>query len=119
METTSLGLAGLFVIEPERSADGHGTYSYYYSEKGFALAGAASHFVQEHASFYPQRYTVRGLHFQRPPHAQHKVVRVARGRIWDVCVDVRRGSPTYGRHANSTCRRALHMASARWKTTPK
>lgn len=50
METTSLGLAGLFVIEPDRSSDGHSTYSYYYSEKGLAQAGAQSHFVQEHAS---------------------------------------------------------------------
>ena len=45
------------------------------------------------------RGTVRGLHFQKPPQAQTKVVRVARGRIWDVCVDIRRDSPTYGHHA--------------------
>ncbi len=63
METTSLGLAGLFVIEPDRSADANGRYSYSYSEKEFAACGAASHYVQEHASFYPQRHTVRGLHF--------------------------------------------------------
>jgi dTDP-4-dehydrorhamnose 3,5-epimerase len=109
METTPLGLAGLFVIEPDRRADANGRYSDYYSEKGFAQAGAASHYVQEHASFYPQRHTVRGLHFQRPPHAQHKVVRVARGRIWDVCVDVRRGSPTHGRHAS------VELAGGDWR----
>lgn len=109
METTSLGLAGLFVIEPDCSTDGHGIYSYYYSEKGFAQAGAQSHFVQEHASLYPRRHTVRGLHFQRPPHAQHKVVRVARGRIWDVCVDVRRDSPSYGQHA------AVELAGGDWR----
>ena len=109
METTSLGLAGLFVIEPDRSADANGRYSYYYSEKEFARAGAASHYVQEHASFYPQRHTVRGLHFQRPPHAQHKVVRVARGRILDVCVDVRRGSLTYGLHAS------VELAGGDWR----
>jgi dTDP-4-dehydrorhamnose 3,5-epimerase len=109
METTSLGLAGLFVIEPDRSADANGRYSYYYSEKAFAAAGAASHYVQEHASFYPQRHTVRGLHFQRPPHAQFKVVRVARGRILDVCVDVRRESPTFGRHA------AVELAGGDWR----
>jgi dTDP-4-dehydrorhamnose 3,5-epimerase len=109
METTSLGLAGLFVIEPDRSADAHGRYSYYYSEKEFARAGAASHYVQEHASFYPQRHTVRGLHFQQPPHAQHKVVRVARGRILDVCVDVRRDSLTYGLHAS------VELAGGDWR----
>lgn len=99
MQTTPMGLDGLFVLEPERSADEHGRYSYYYSERGFAQAGAGGGYVQEHASRYRLRHTVRGLHFQRPPRAQVKVVRVARGRIWDVCVDVRRGSPTYGRHA--------------------
>jgi dTDP-4-dehydrorhamnose 3,5-epimerase len=109
METTPLGLPGLFVIEPDRSGDGDGTYSYYYSEREFARAGAASHYVQEHASFYPRRHTVRGLHFQAPPHAQHKVVRVARGRIWDVCVDVRRGSPTFGKHA------VVELAAGDWR----
>jgi dTDP-4-dehydrorhamnose 3,5-epimerase len=109
METTSLGLDGLFVIEPDVSGDDNGRYSYYYSERGFRDAGAAAQYVQEHASRYRLRHTVRGLHFQRPPHAQHKVVRVARGRIWDVCVDVRRGSPTYGRHA------AIELAAGDWR----
>ncbi|HSH89545.1 MAG TPA: dTDP-4-dehydrorhamnose 3,5-epimerase [Ramlibacter sp.] len=109
METTQLGLEGLFVIEPEQSSDANGRYSYYYSERGFAEAGAASHYVQEHASFYPLRHTVRGLHFQNPPHAQTKVVRVARGRIRDVCVDIRRGSPTYGKHAS------VELAGGDWR----
>lgn len=109
METQALGLQGLFVIEPDLSGDANGRYSYYYDERGFAAAGAASHYVQEHASFYPRRHTVRGLHFQRPPHAQHKVVRVARGRIRDICVDIRRGSPTYGRH------RMVDLAAGDWR----
>ena len=109
METTQLGLPGLFVIEPDRSSDAGGAYTYYYGERDFARAGAASHYVQEHASRYPRRHTVRGLHFQKPPHAQHKVVRVASGRIWDVCVDVRRGSPTYGRHA------VVELAAGDWR----
>jgi dTDP-4-dehydrorhamnose 3,5-epimerase len=96
--THALGLDGLFVIEPEQNADANGRYNHYYDERVFGAAGAASHYLQEHASFYPARHTVRGLHFQRPPHAQTKVVRVARGRILDVCVDVRRTSGTYGRH---------------------
>jgi dTDP-4-dehydrorhamnose 3,5-epimerase len=109
METTALGLDGLFVIEPDRSSDANGRYAYYYDERAFAAAGAGSRYVQEHASFYPQRHTVRGLHFQRPPYAQHKVVRVARGRIHDVCVDVRRGSATYGQH------RSIELAAGDWR----
>ncbi|MGV3494556.1 MAG: dTDP-4-dehydrorhamnose 3,5-epimerase family protein [Ramlibacter sp.] len=109
MQTRPLGLPGLFVLEPDQSSDEHGRYSYYYSERDFAAAGAAAHYVQEHASFYPLKHTVRGLHFQQPPHAQTKVVRVARGRIWDVCVDVRRGSPTYGIHA------VVELAGGDWR----
>lgn len=105
----ALGLDGLFVVEPEQSEDANGRYSYYYDERVFAAAGAASHYVQEHASFYPARHTVRGLHFQRPPHAQTKVVRVSRGRIWDVCVDVRRASATYGQH------RSVELAGGDWR----
>ncbi|MCC2634568.1 MAG: dTDP-4-dehydrorhamnose 3,5-epimerase [Ramlibacter sp.] len=109
METSPLGLQGLCVLEPDRSSDEHGRYSYYFSERDFAGVGVASHYVQEHASFYPLRHTVRGLHFQQPPHAQTKVVRVARGRIWDVCVDVRVGSPTYGKHA------VVELAAGDWR----
>ena len=109
METSPLGLAGLFVLEPDVSSDAHGRYSYYHDARALAAAGAPPHFVQEHASRYPLRHTVRGLHFQKPPHAQTKVVRVARGRIWDVCVDIRRGSPTYGRHA------AVELAAGDWR----
>lgn len=109
METTSLGLDGLFVVELDRSSDEHGRYSYYYSEKALAAAGVPSHYVQEHASRYALAHTVRGLHFQKPPHAQHKVVRVSRGRIWDVCVDVRRASPTFGRHA------AIELEAGDWR----
>lgn len=109
MKTQALDLEGLFVIEPDRSLDANGRYACYYSERGFREAGAASHYVQEHASCYRERHTVRGLHFQKPPHAQYKVVRVARGRIWDVCVDVRRESPTFGRHA------VVELAGGDWR----
>jgi dTDP-4-dehydrorhamnose 3,5-epimerase len=109
METTPLGLPGLFVLEPDVSSDGHGRYTYYFDDRALARVGAPVCYVQQHASLYPARHTVRGLHFQKPPHAQHKVVRVARGRIWDVCVDVRRGSPTYGRHA------AIELGAGDWR----
>ena len=94
-----LGLGGVFTLQPVRSEQANGRFSHYHSERELAALGVASRFVQEHASRYALRHTVRGLHFQTVPHAQTKVVRVARGRIHDVVVDIRRGSPTYGRHA--------------------
>lgn len=109
MRIQALGLDGLFVFEPEQNSDANGRYSYYYSEREFEAAGVASHYVQEHASFYPARHTVRGLHFQRPPRSQTKVVRVARGRIWDVCVDVRHTSVTYGQH------RSVELSAGDWR----
>lgn len=109
METSPLGLDGLFVIEPDQHSDENGRYSYHYSEQAFAQVGAAARYVQEHASRYRLRHTVRGLHFQKPPHAQTKVVRVTHGRIWDVCVDVRVGSATYGRHA------VVELAAGDWR----
>lgn len=109
METTPLGIEGLFVLEPDRSADDHGSYSVFHDERELAGLGVALPIVQEHASRYRLRHTVRGLHFQRPPHAQTKIVRVTRGRIWDVCVDIRVGSPTWGRHA------AVELAAGDWR----
>lgn len=95
-----LALDGLCLIHPEVSGDAQARFTYHYQAGDFAAAGLPTQFVQEHASRYGPVHTVRGLHFQRPPHAQHKLVRVARGRILDVVVDVRRGSPTWGRHVS-------------------
>jgi dTDP-4-dehydrorhamnose 3,5-epimerase len=95
----SLGLDGVFTLAAEHSSQPNARFAHYYAERDFAALGVATHFVQEHASRYALRHTVRGLHFQAPPQAQTKVVRVARGRIHDVVVDIRRGSPTFGRHA--------------------
>ena len=108
METSPLGLAGLCVLEPDMSSDEHGRYSYYFSERDFAAAGVASRYVQEHASLSPLQHTVRGLHFQALPHAQVKIVGVARGRIHDVVVDIRAASPTRGRHV------AIELAAGDW-----
>jgi dTDP-4-dehydrorhamnose 3,5-epimerase len=94
-----LGLDGVFTLQPIRSEQPNGRFSHYHSERELGGLGIASHFVQEHASRYALRHTLRGLHFQTTPHPQLKVVRVARGRILDVVVDIRRGSPTFGRHA--------------------
>ncbi len=97
--TNGLGLDGVFTLQPIRSEQPNGRFSHYHSERELSALGIASHFVQEHASRYALRHTVRGLHFQTTPHPQLKVVRVARGRILDVVVDIRHGSPTFGRHA--------------------
>lgn len=69
-----------------------------YSEAAALACGIDVRFVQDNQSFSATEGTIRGLHFQRPPHAQAKLVRCVRGSIMDYAVDVRRGSPTYGRH---------------------
>jgi dTDP-4-dehydrorhamnose 3,5-epimerase len=99
LRLTSLGFDGAFTLQPIRSEQPNGRFSHYHSERELEALGVASRFVQEHASRYALRHTLRGLHFQTAPRAQTKVVRVARGRIHDVVVDIRRGSPTFGRHA--------------------
>jgi len=69
-----------------------------YSEASVEAAGISAKFVQDNQSFSTAMGTIRGLHFQRPPHAQAKLVRCVRGSIMDYAVDVRRGSPTYGQY---------------------
>lgn len=73
-----------------------------YSEAALAAVGVHDRFVQDNQSFSAFEGTVRGLHFQRPPHAQAKLVRCVRGAILDYAVDLRRGSPTYGQHVSAT-----------------
>ena len=72
-----------------------------YSERSFAAQGIECRFVQDNHSLSVPAFTLRGLHFQTPPHAQDKLIRCVRGRIWDVAVDVRSGSPTYGHWAGA------------------
>ena len=86
------------LIEPVRHGDARGWFTEVYSEATFAARGIECRFVQDNHSLSAPAFTLRGLHFQTPPHGQDKLVRCIRGRIWDVAVDVRAGSPTYGRH---------------------
>ncbi|MEZ0171839.1 dTDP-4-dehydrorhamnose 3,5-epimerase [Microvirga sp. TS319] len=86
------------IITPRRFGDHRGFFSETYSRKRFFEAGITEEFVQDNHSLSAAVGTVRGLHFQSHPFAQAKLVRVARGRIFDVAVDIRRSSPTYGRH---------------------
>ena len=85
------------LIKPRRLGDERGWFTEVWSERAFALLGIAERFVQDNHSLSVPVGTVRGLHFQTPPFAQAKLVRCIRGRIWDVAVDVRDGSPTSGR----------------------
>lgn len=95
VETTPL--LGLLVLTPKRFADRRGYFAETYSARLFATHGIDLIFVQDNHSLSAQKLTVRGLHFQKPPHAQAKLVRCGQGSLFDVAVDIRRGSPTFGR----------------------
>lgn len=84
------------LIEPRRFGDARGWFTETYNEAAFHARGIPSRFVQDNHSLSVSAFTLRGLHFQSPPDAQDKLVRCIRGRIFDVAVDVRRGSPSYG-----------------------
>ncbi|MDU8943264.1 dTDP-4-dehydrorhamnose 3,5-epimerase [Ovoidimarina sediminis] len=96
MKVTPTDLAGLLILEPRRFADTRGFFSEVWNEQTMAEAGLSESFVQDNQSLSAKAGTVRGLHYQAPPHGQGKLVRCGRGVIWDVAVDARRGSPTYG-----------------------
>lgn len=84
------------LIKPRRFGDDRGWFSETYNARSYADLGVDVAFVQDNHSLSKPAGTLRGLHFQTPPHGQDKLVRCLRGRIWDVAVDVRNGSPTYG-----------------------
>jgi dTDP-4-dehydrorhamnose 3,5-epimerase len=84
------------LIRPKRFGDARGWFTEVYSEPAFATLGITCRFVQDNHSLSAPTFTLRGMHFQTPPRGQDKLVRCIRGRIFDVAVDVRKGSPTYG-----------------------
>jgi dTDP-4-dehydrorhamnose 3,5-epimerase len=88
------------VITPRKYGDHRGFFSETYNRKALAEAGIDLEFVQDNHSLSVERGVVRGLHFQLPPFAQDKLVRVVRGAVLDVAVDIRRRSPTFGRHVS-------------------
>ncbi|MEL7491369.1 MAG: dTDP-4-dehydrorhamnose 3,5-epimerase [Pseudomonadota bacterium] len=89
---------GVLVITPRRFSDERGFFSEVYNQRTLGEAGLDQIFVQDNHSYSAEAGTVRGLHYQAPPAAQAKLVRVSRGAVIDVAVDVRRGSPTFGMH---------------------
>lgn len=97
------------IVTTGRFGDERGFFSEVYNRKRFFEAGLAIEFVQDNHSWSAKAGTVRGLHFQSIPFAQDKLVRVARGRILDVAVDIRRSSPTFGRHV------AVELSAENWR----
>ena len=100
MQVEELAIPDVKVLTASRFGDRRGFLSEVYSRRTLASLGMDIEFVQDNHSRSAERGTVRGLHFQIPPHAQHKLVRVVRGSVFDVAVDLRRRSPTYGAHVS-------------------
>ena len=98
MQLDELSLPGAYILTPKRFGDERGFFSETYNRTAFDEIAPGIEFVQDNHSLSRQAGVLRGLHFQLPPHAQGKLVRVPRGRVLDVIVDLRVGSPTYGSH---------------------
>lgn len=97
MQVESLEISDVKIITPKKFGDHRGFFSETYSKPAFEAAGLQLDFVQDNQSLSAAVGVLRGLHFQVPPFAQDKLLRVVRGRIFDVAVDIRHGSPTFGR----------------------
>ena len=98
MRILKTDIEGVYIIEPHLFEDDRGYFFEAFSERKFAeLTGIETRFVQDNES-RSTKGVVRGLHFQLAPHAQSKLVRAVRGKILDIAVDIRRGSPTFGKH---------------------
>ena len=108
MMVRPLELDGLLEISPRKFGDDRGFFSETYNAKSFAEAGIDLTFVQDNHSYSAAKGVVRGLHYQLPPFAQDKLVRVIRGAILDVAVDIRKSSPTFGKWV------ALEVSADKW-----
>jgi len=108
LEVRSLGLDGIVEILPTKFGDERGFFSETYSARSLAAHGLQLTFVQDNHSFSAAAGVLRGLHYQLPPRAQVKLVRVVRGRIFDVVVDIRAGSPTFAKWIS------LELSAEKW-----
>lgn len=109
MEVIPTAIEDVRIIVPRRHGDHRGFFSEVWNGRAMAAAGMDIAFVQDNHSLSAEPGTLRGLHYQSPPHAQTKLVRVLRGAILDVAVDLRRSSPTFGRHV------AVELSAANWR----
>jgi dTDP-4-dehydrorhamnose 3,5-epimerase len=101
MQVEQLAIPEVLLLTPERYGDERGWLSEIYSRRAMAAAGLPGEFVQDNQAFSPRRGTMRGIHLQVAPHPAAKLVRAIRGAVFDVAVDVRAGSPTFGRWAGA------------------
>lgn len=97
MKVTETGFNGLYELEPNVFGDSRGYFFESYRRELYRELGIEEDFVQDNESF-SVKGTLRGLHYQKDPHAQAKLVRVVKGKVLDVALDIRKDSPTYGRH---------------------
>jgi len=97
------------ILTPKKHGDARGFFSETYNRRTLTELGIGVEFVQDNHSLSAEQHVVRGLHFQIPPHAQGKLVRVVRGSILDVAVDIRRASPTFGQHIS------VILSAKNWK----
>lgn len=104
----SLAIPEIKIVKPKKYSDGRGYFSETYNQSAFSEAGVSTAFVQDNQSFSAENGTVRGLHFQTAPYAQDKLVRVVQGAIFDVAVDIRAGSPTFGKYVSAV------ISTANW-----
>ena len=109
-----LALSDVLVVAPRHFVDARGRFTMVFEQRAFREIGLPS-FVQDNEAYSHKRGTLRGLHFQKEPHAQAKLVRVLRGAIFDVAVDLRAGSPTFGHWVGET----LNAASGNQMFVPK
>ena len=97
MKKIETAIEGVYIIESDCYGDNRGWFMETYSENKFKELGIDAHFVQDNLSFSAAKGTLRGLHYQNDPYSQAKLVRCIQGAIVDVVVDIRKGSPTYGK----------------------
>jgi dTDP-4-dehydrorhamnose 3,5-epimerase len=109
MDLQPTSIPDVKVLVPKKLGDRRGFFSEVYSRRALAELGIALEFVQDNHAYSAERGVLRGLHYQIPPKAQDKLVRVVRGAIRDVAVDIRRGSPTFGQHV------AIELSADNWR----
>jgi dTDP-4-dehydrorhamnose 3,5-epimerase len=109
MQFEPLHIPGPLLVRPAKFEDARGFFSETYNARLFREAGLPTDFVQDNHSLSAAAGVVRGLHFQLPPRAQGKLVRVVRGAVLDVAVDLRRGSPSFGQYV------AVELSAANWR----